>query len=287
MSATHPTPWKSLGSLFLGACSLGACASALPPPELADARARVAEATSLHATFVDPHDVEVAKSSLDRAERTYTQEGDTAATRGLAYVANRQAELALARASTAKAENDSDKDERTLASERDLAKDADERLLDQQGRFLLAMDRDIQEELRQEPARRLVRALGALSGFANVDATSPHVVVSVPTMSLFLIGHVDLRRSAAPHLDDVVHALAEDPASHVDLTLHDLTANTGPRALSVAAMRVNAVERYLVGHGVASARIRTASHTADADASTGDHVDVVIDLGAPPSSAWR
>ncbi len=77
--------------------SLVACGASVPK-ELVDARVAYARASHGPAAELDASDVHVAKRELAEAESSFARLGDIAATRDLAYVAKRRAEIAEARA---------------------------------------------------------------------------------------------------------------------------------------------------------------------------------------------
>ena len=63
------------------------CGSNLPPKELVDARAAYQAAAKGPAAQQSPAELHVAKQSLDQAERSFNDDGDSATTKDFAYVA--------------------------------------------------------------------------------------------------------------------------------------------------------------------------------------------------------
>jgi Domain of unknown function (DUF4398) len=86
-----------LVSLSLGlACLAIGCATTSRAPELVSARAAYASAAQGPAASLAPVDLEAARVALERAEKAFAASEDAAP--DLAYLAQRKAELAEARA---------------------------------------------------------------------------------------------------------------------------------------------------------------------------------------------
>jgi hypothetical protein len=73
------------------------CATAVRPPELADAERAYARATNGPVSQYAAPDLEAARNALEEARRAYANH-DVGAARDLAYIARRRVELAEARA---------------------------------------------------------------------------------------------------------------------------------------------------------------------------------------------
>jgi hypothetical protein len=79
------------------------CSSALPPQDLVTARASYARASHGPAATLDPAALHSAAGALEAAEHSFVSDGDSQATRDLAYVADRRAQLAEAQGETKQA----------------------------------------------------------------------------------------------------------------------------------------------------------------------------------------
>src|SRR3954470_8266861 len=97
----------SLSCLFL--LSIAACGATLPPQELVDARKAYEHASKGMSAQLAPAQLDTAKQALDRAEKSFEDEGVDEPTPDLAYIAERKAEIAEAAASKLAAERDADK----------------------------------------------------------------------------------------------------------------------------------------------------------------------------------
>src|SRR5215468_3428579 len=93
---------RTLAGLVIG---VAACATTYPPPELLSARTAYATAARGPAASAAPDELHKARTALDVAEKAYTDHPRDLETRDLAYIAERKAQLADARARVVLAEN--------------------------------------------------------------------------------------------------------------------------------------------------------------------------------------
>src|SRR5262245_47335873 len=93
-------------SLGIGVSLLNAACggAALAPKELIDARASYERVAKGQATQLAPAELDSAKQSLAKAEGSFTEDGDSVATKDLAYVAERKALAAESQANIVEAE---------------------------------------------------------------------------------------------------------------------------------------------------------------------------------------
>ena len=80
-----------------GLAGLIGCGAAAVPQELSAARAARVRAASGPAASLNPTDLHQAQQALDRAERSFDENGDAQVTRDLSYAAERQFEAILNR----------------------------------------------------------------------------------------------------------------------------------------------------------------------------------------------
>jgi hypothetical protein len=90
-----------LASWLTTAALVGGCATTTRPPELAKAERAYAHAAQGDAGKLAPIDLEAAHLALDGAERAFAA-NDVGAARDMAYIAERRAQLAEARADEAR-----------------------------------------------------------------------------------------------------------------------------------------------------------------------------------------
>lgn len=88
---------KYLGFIAALSLALSACASSTPKP-LDEAQMSYSQAEKSHASEYAPTELQQAKRSLDRAEKIYDDKGDSEESRTMAYLAQREAQQAMATA---------------------------------------------------------------------------------------------------------------------------------------------------------------------------------------------
>src|SRR6187402_872771 len=94
---------RNLLCVLAATTALVACAAAVPPQDLVNARSAYARANSGPAAQLSQADMHTAKVQLDAAEASFKDEGDTQNTRDQAYLALRKTEAAEVTARTAQA----------------------------------------------------------------------------------------------------------------------------------------------------------------------------------------
>src|SRR5688500_13305926 len=92
--------------LVLGLATLSGCGATLPPPALVEARRVYAAAEAGPAKSLAPAQLDTAKQALDKAEKSFEEEGDEQITKDLAYVADRRAKVAAADAGREQADRE-------------------------------------------------------------------------------------------------------------------------------------------------------------------------------------
>src|ERR1700758_2387854 len=90
--------WRAVTMLLAVPLLFGAACATATPIELTNARAAYARASAGPAAQLTPSDLHKAKAALDEAEQTFQYGDDTAKTIDLAYIAERTAQIAEARA---------------------------------------------------------------------------------------------------------------------------------------------------------------------------------------------
>jgi outer membrane protein OmpA-like peptidoglycan-associated protein len=275
-----------LAPLLLVPVVVAGCAATPTPRELINARARVDEAMSGDRASLDLRDVTAARDSLARAERAFASEGDTPTTRGLAYVAGREADLALVRAETTGAEEAANEHELELTGTSHRVRAAKSKLLDQQGRVLTAIDRAVQKELRAEPERLMKEGLHTLASVALVHDEERATVVSMPWHVLFYPGDVDLRQAARDPLGVIASALDEDHAARVRIKVYRGLRDYA-QSRELAAARGASIKKDLVARGVAPGRISSSISDGIApedggQAATNAQIEFIVEVPSLP-----
>lgn len=248
---------------YLGALSclvaLAACATTQPPRDLVSARTAYFHASQGPAQTLNPADLLVAKQQLDRAEASFTANGDTQGTRDHAYVAVRKSELAesaartlqLEQAAAGEVEAMHDAQTQTVASTSAALARTQTQLVSQDAVLMAETSRRISAETRA------AEAAVALAKFATVKQEERGMVITLSGGVLFESAQSGLMPGAQLKLDEVAKALTEqDPTSKIVIEGH--TDSQGAQAFNqeLSQRRAQGVRDYLVSRGIASDRIR-------------------------------
>jgi outer membrane protein OmpA-like peptidoglycan-associated protein len=250
--------------LILAVAGVG-CGSAVLPQELASARGAYDRAAHGPAASLNPTDLHTAKQSLDAAERSFKDEGDSQVTRDLGYAAERNAETAesRARAMAAAAETEqvvaqmhaatATEGKRTSAelavANKELA--SKDQALQVQGAAL-----QTETQRRQDAEKRAAQAAADLAKFASVKQETRGMVITLSGSVLFTSGKSELLPAAQVKLNDVATALSEqDPESTMVVEGHTDSQGTPAFNQELSQRRAQSVRDYLVSRGVAADRI--------------------------------
>jgi outer membrane protein OmpA-like peptidoglycan-associated protein len=242
------------------ASSLGwlGCAEVVPK-ELTDARVAYDRASHGPAQDLTPADVHEARTSLENAELSFDDEGDSQRTRDLSYVAMRRAEIAESKARTVAAKRESE----------NLAAQAQQQQSQQYAQTAAELNAARQQlqgqnaQLTAEQARRAEaekRAQQAMSDLANVAAVKEDARGTVITLSgevLFESGKAELKPVATAKLAQVADALTtSDPNSSIKVEGYTDSQGSQKFNEKLSQDRAEAVRQFLVSRGVASDRVR-------------------------------
>jgi len=258
-------PITALGLITIACASTFACGSAIAPAELVSARAVYDRASKGPAATLDPTDLHVAKGSLDEAEQSFKNDGNTQNTRDLSYTAERRTETAESRARTLQtvATKDQVVDQmhatteaqgkmtagRLKTANAQLASDS--RTIQAQGAALQS-----ETQLRKDADKRAAQSAADLAKFASVTHESRGLVITLAGGVLFTSGKSDLLPTAQVKLNEVAKALTEqDPESR--MSVEGFTDSQGTPAYNqdLSQKRAQSVRDYLVSRGIASDRI--------------------------------
>jgi outer membrane protein OmpA-like peptidoglycan-associated protein len=235
-----------------------ACAQALPPQQLLDARAAYAKAAEGPATTLNPAQLHVAKETLDLAEKTFADQGDTETTRDRAYLASRRAELAAAVARTTQIEQGTATSQ--TAAQAAAADDAT------RTRAELGKTRDqlagnqaalVGEKSRREDAeRRAAQAAADLARIGSVKQETRGMVITLSGSVLFASNKFELLPAAQAKLSEVAEALLKgDPDTRFLVEGHTDSQGIASANQTLSQNRAESVRTYLVAHNIAADRI--------------------------------
>jgi outer membrane protein OmpA-like peptidoglycan-associated protein len=217
--------------------------AAVPPQELVDARAAFAEAAKGPAADLAPAQLDTAKQSLDGAQRSFDEDGPSQATKDLAYVAQRRAEIAAAEGGREKAER------KRAAADKDLKNTQAQGLENyQKTKEALAAEK----AARVEAERKAAIALASLAEIAKVKEESRGVVITLSGSVLFGTGKSDLLPIAKEKLNQVAKALTDQGFKAIVVQGYTDSVGSASDNDSLSLRRAQSVRDYLVTRGIPS-----------------------------------
>jgi len=247
---------SSLSCLLL--LSAVACGATQPPPELVDARRAYERASKSLAAQLAPAQLDTAKQALDRAEKSFEDEGDDVPTPDLAYVAQRKAEIAEAAGARVAAERDAEGADKQFKEAQleglDKAK-SDLSRERQQGEKTKA-ELDAANKARIEAEKKAAAAMASLAEVAKVKEESRGIVITLSGSVLFATGKYDLLPIAKEKLDEVAKALSDQGYKSMLVEGHTDSIGKASDNETLSLKRAEAVRTYLVSRGIQSDKIR-------------------------------
>lgn len=250
-------------SLFL---AVAACGGATAPAELRDARTAYNAASKGPASQQDPAALHTARLALDRAERSFANEGDSRTTRDLAYVAMRRAQLADASGRTVAALQQAQAaqiEAQTLERNR-LAQQQTE--LERTKQSLTKTQEQLESErrARAEADRKAQQTMEDLKKIATVKQDTRGMVITLSGSVLFATNQSKLLPGAAQRLEEVANALTRgDPESKITIEGYTDSRGTREHNMALSEKRAETVKNQLVSRGVAADRITTVGKGPD------------------------
>ncbi|WP_394835742.1 OmpA family protein [Pendulispora rubella] len=223
---------------------LAACASTSPPNELVRARTAYNGVSQGMAHELAPADVRTARQTLDVAERSFDDDGDSDETKDLAYAAQRRAECADAKARTQFAlqqERDAVVREKVVHEQIDKANKA-------------KLEAALEKERKDQQAAD--RRMAELSQIASVRKDDRGTILTVPGSTLFSAGKSTLLPSAKSKLTQLATVLAEqDPSIKIQIEGYTDSAGSTKSNDRLSQARADAVRVFLASNGVPDGRL--------------------------------
>ena len=285
------------------ALAAAGCATVAPPAELVDARGSYDRAQHGMAGKFDPADLDTAKKSLNAAEQSFAEDGDTQATRDLAYVADRRAQIAEARGRAASATQreqstvaDMHAHEATTlkATTAELGRANQELALQGQAMQNQTAQLESEREAHAAAEKRAAQATADLAKVASVKQDPRGMVITLSGGVLFESGKSELLPTAQVKLESVAEALTQqDPDSRMVVEGHTDSQGSTTYNQGLSERRAQSVRDYLVSHGVAADRVTSqgfgSSHSVVSNNSAegranNRRVEIVVE---PAKSATR
>jgi outer membrane protein OmpA-like peptidoglycan-associated protein len=280
---------------FLVLLGAVACGATQPPPELVDARKAYERASKGLAAQLAPAQLDTAKQSLDRAERSFEEEGVGAPTPDLAYIAERRAMIAEATAGKVAAERDSGqadkqfKDAQLEGLDKTQAALSKEKQASEKTKAELENERkalEAEKKARAEAEKRAAAAMASLQEIAKVKEESRGMVITLSGAVLFATGKYELLPIARQKLDEVAKALKDQGYKSILVEGHTDSVGKASDNDTLSLKRAESVRTHLVSQGIPSEKIRATglgSSRSVADNSTADgrannrRVEIVVE----------
>jgi len=243
---------------------LGACGATLPPPELVDARKAYERVSKGLAAQLAPAQLDTAKQALDKAEKSFEDEGVDAPTPDLAYIAERKAEIAEAAAGKLAAERDAEgadkkfKDTQLDGLDKTKAELSKERQNSEKTKAELEQERKAlgQEKVaRAEAERKAAAAMASLQEIAKVKEEARGMVITLSGSVLFATGKYELLAIARDKLDEVAKALNDQGYKSIIVEGHTDSKGSATANDTLSLKRADSVRTYLVSRGIPSDKI--------------------------------
>lgn len=256
---------KTTSLSFLLLLSAVACGATQPPPELVDARKAYERAKGGLASQLAPAQLDTAKQSLDKAEKSFEDEGTEPPTPDLAYIAQRKAEIAEATAGKIAAERDSNQADKQFKDAQleglDKAKSdlSREKQQGEKTKAELENERkalDAEKKARAEAEKKAAAAMASLQEIAKVKEEARGMVITLSGSVLFATGKYDLLPIARDKLDEVTKALMDQGFKSILIEGHTDSKGKPSDNDTLSLKRAESVRTYMVSRGVPSDKVR-------------------------------
>jgi len=251
--------------LALAGASLSACATtALPPPELVEARANYQKAETSAAGRLKPAELHDAKLALDRAEAEQRSSPGEPQVKDLAYVASRKAALAEAQGNAAAAMEEKAKlDAEAAKAQADALAASKKKLEGMEGAVAESKaeatrqknETEKERTARVAAERKAQDAMEALEKSLAVTREERGMVITLSGSLLFATGKSTLLPGAQNQLNKVADALKTQTERHFVVEGHTDNVGTDDVNQALSQRRADAVRDYLIMHGVAAPSI--------------------------------
>ena len=241
-----------LSFVFLAGCG------AAVPKELVNARSAYNRAAIAETSHLNPAGLNSAKQTLEVAEYSYREEGDSEETRDLAYTAERRTLAAEAHARELFAAQSKERALAAMHAEESNKVRQTSAELGQAKALLGAQGQELKNERdrRADADARAAQAMSALAGIANVKQEPRGMVITLSGSILFASNKADLLPGAHAKLDNVVEALGkQDQDAKMTVEGHADSQGAAAYNQELSQRRAESVRAYLVGKGIAPARV--------------------------------
>jgi outer membrane protein OmpA-like peptidoglycan-associated protein len=234
------------------------CAEAVPPQDLVTARNEYSRALQGPAAQLDPADLHAAKETLDSAEKSFVDTGDTQDTRDAAYTAERRTEIAESKARAMQSEQQKAAVIAQMNASQTAAVRGTAAALGRANQQIASQDQQLQDERRrrEDADKRAAQAAADLARIASVKQEARGMVITLSGSVLFASAKSDLLPDAQLKLNNVAKALADqDPDAKIVVEGHTDSQGAASFNQDLSQKRAESVRGYLVSRGIASDRV--------------------------------
>lgn len=245
-------------TLLLSCASLAACATVTAPQDLVSARTAYDRASRGPAAQLDPADLHTAKETLDSAEKSFADNGDTQDTRDTAYTAERRAQIAESRARALQSEQQKAAVIAQMNANQTATVRTTAAALGRANQQIASQDQQLANERqrREDADKRAAQAAADLARIASVKQEPRGMVITLSGSVLFASAKSEVLPDAQVKLNDVAKALSEqEPDSKIVVEGHTDSQGSAAFNQDLSQKRAESVRAYLVTHGIASDRV--------------------------------
>ena len=240
--------------------ALMACASTKPSQQLVNARQVYTQARNSQAAEIVPSDVVAARQALDRAERAHDDDARSYDEISLAYVAQRQAELAMVNANQALTRR------RIAAAQEEYAR--------MQARARERAEAELAASASTGGDDRLARAQQELAGVCTVSQGPEGMVFTMEEAVLFSTGKSDLMPTAEERLTRVASFLKQmQPDSNIEVEGHTDNVGKDETNMRLSQQRADSVKNFLIMRGISETRISAVGKGESEPMASNDSVE--------------
>jgi len=244
--------------LSLSGIWLAACGTTLPPKELVDARSSYDRISKGPAAELAPAQLDTAKQSLAKAERSFVDEGDDPITKDLAYVAQRKAEVAESAAGREAAERaraaaDKEFRESQLDALKSTKSAANKTAAELEAEKKARADA---EKRSADAEKKLAAAMASLTEIAKVKEEARGVVITLSGSVLFATGQSALLPIARQKIDEVGKAVKDQGFKSLLVEGHTDSQGSATKNDQLSQARAESVRQQLISNGIPADKIR-------------------------------
>lgn len=256
-----------LGAIVMTSAIATGCGATAVSPQLRDARAAMAEARGSAAMRHEPDELHVAERTLNRAEQADDGSAEEA---HYAYIADRQARVAMADGNRAEIGIAMERDQQSYRTELESVARARGEALEQTAESLADRQRTVEQQqaqlaeqanaltaeqqARADAEARAQTALERLRELASVRTEANETVITLSGEVLFPTDRAELRPEARDRLLAVADALRSS-TQRVTIEGHTDSRGSDTYNQQLSQRRAEAVRTFLLGEGVPGDRV--------------------------------